>query len=122
MQDVKEIIKNHPAIQHNSNTVNSNKETSLTVNSNTVKSQFDVALEKLDASPEVTAQEIAKCLGDERSIDYYTILVKNSSVSRLLEALSFTKDADHRGKIKTKKPIYFLGILKRWGIKTKFKE
>ena len=122
MQDVKEIIKNHPVIQHNSNTVNSKKETSLTVNSNTVKSQFDAALEKLDESPEVTAREIAKSLGDERSIDYYTILAKNSSVSRLLEALSFTRDAERRGVIRFSKPIYFLGILKRWGIKTKFKE
>jgi hypothetical protein len=49
-------------------------------------------------------------------------LAKNNPSEKLLEALSFTNDAYVRGKIKTKKAIYFKSILDKWGLKTKFNQ
>jgi len=108
-------------IQLKKKTVNSKVKSLLTVNSNSTSAKIDQFLEELNLEPEYFAEELARKLGDIVSLTYYILLVKNSNQSILFKALSFTLDADRRGAIKTSKPIYFLAILKKWGIRTKFK-
>ncbi len=109
-------------IKRNSNsyTVNSNKEYITTVNS-LYSSKVKKVLEELEGNPMGIALELADKLDDKESVDYYKILAMNSPVNKLFEALSFTLDAERRGRIRTKKAIYFQAILKKWGIKTKWK-
>lgn len=111
-----------------SQTVNSNKkDNKSTVNSNTVNSSDEMSkkintfLENEGITIEGVAKALAEGLGDIKSMGYYLVLSRESSLGKLLQALSITKDAATRGMIKTKKAIYFQGILKRWGIKTQFK-
>ena len=105
---------------NNSYTVNSSNSNLITVNSYSSKAKE--LLEELDGNPMGIAIELAEKLDDLESVDYYKILAMNSPISRLFEALSITIDAEKRDRIRTKKPIYFQGILRRWGIQTKWKE
>lgn len=105
--------------------VNSNKEYIDTVNSNsnTVTDKIEKILEEEGIKPEAVAQMLAEGLSDVKSLIYYLILAKESNPPKLLEALSIVKDAEFQNKIKTKnKPAYFIGILRNWGIKVKFKK
>lgn len=68
------------------------------------------------------AQVLAAGLNDEHSLQYYKMLVQNTSNEVLMDALNLTETAAKEGKIKQKKVYYFLGILKKWGVQTKFKE
>lgn len=121
MKHIKDSIKNKNK-QLNSLPVNSKDKSLYTVNSNTVSKKIDEFIEQLEITPEGVAQKLAEDLGDLDSSDYYTILAKSTQPGRLLEALSYVKEAEQRGRIKTKKAIYFQGILRKWGIRTKFKE
>lgn len=109
-------------------TVNSYKNiNNNTVNSETVSSDKDETigdcLNQYIYEPEAIAKKLAEELDDKKSEVYFLLLAKNTtSPERLIEALSYVKNADSRGNIKTKnKSVYFLGILKNWGIVTKFK-
>lgn len=110
------------------NTVNSNKDITNTVNSNTVKEEFrELEIKTNDYLNEVfgnydyIADKLARELDDMKSLQYFKLLAKNNDTHKLLEALSYTKLADNEGKIKTKKVTYFNGIIKNWGMKTKFR-
>lgn len=61
-------------------------------------------------------------LSDKKSIGYYLILAKANNPASLLKALHDTMDADSRGVIRRNKAIYFMGILRKLGIQTKFKK
>ena len=116
MDHIKEIIKIKPPL-----TVNSNKKYISTVNSNTVTEKFKKFIEDNRLEAENIAQILADNLNDKKSHAYYLILAKENRGDRLLEALSYVRDASRRNKIRTTKPIYFLGILKKWKFKTKFR-
>lgn len=104
-------------------TVNSNRINTYTVNSKTVnEDKINKLLEELRLTVGAVAEKLAKELGDTDSLNYYITLANNNHPGRLLEALSYVKDAEIRGKITTKKAIYFQGILRNWGIQTKFKK
>ena len=105
----------------NDNTVNSYKNNISTVNSKTLAEKIDDLLEEEKTTPEGIAKVLSEQLDDIKSESYYIILANENRQGRLFEALSITKDAYNRGIIKTNKAVYFQGILKRWGLKTKFK-
>lgn len=83
--------------------------------------RVDDALKKFTYQPKAIAQRLSEDLKDQESFDYYLLLAKNNSQDKLLEALSYTNDASNRGKIKTKKAVYFISIIRNWGLKTRFK-
>ena len=108
-------------------TVNSIKKDSSTVNSRTdncltVTDKIEKLLEDARISPEGIGKALSEGLDDLKSERYYIILATENPQARLFEALSITKDADRRGVIRTNKAIYFLAILRRWKLKTKFKK
>lgn len=116
MEKFEEVLKNRYA-----NTVNSYKKDINTVNSiDTVNSKVETILEELQGKPKDVAQIIALKLNDGNSVLYYSILAKNIPLHKLFEALSFTVDAASRGKIRSKKAVYFQAILRNWGYLTKF--
>ena len=109
------------------NTVNSNKDITNTVNSNTVKEEHreieiktNDYLNEICGNPNYIADKLARELDDTKSYRYYQLLALNNDIPKLLEALSYTKMASNEGKIRTKKAVYFNGIIKNWGLKTKF--
>ncbi len=119
---------------NNLSTVNCNKDNLNTVDSTgkeggegvspsqTMENEVDEVIQRHYLTKQSIAEHLAKELGDENSLDYYIILTKENETGRLMEALSYTKDAARRGKIRTKKAVYFQAILRRrWGIKTRFK-
>lgn len=110
--------------QPNSNNVNSRNKNSnkTTVNSSTVYDQIESLLEEHNIKPEGVAIQLSEMLEDKDSVSYFELLIKEHGPAKLLEAAHITKDAATSGKIKTKKSIYFIGILKRWGLKTKFRK
>ncbi len=119
---------------NSTNTVNSSSGNSRLNNSNTIDSsepvkqertlaeRIEELVEEYNTKPEGVAQLLAELLKDLDSIKYYAILVKEYSAGELLAIAHYVKDMDREGKIKTKRAIYFLGILKRKGFKTKFKK
>lgn len=119
MDSIGAVIKSKKV---NSHTVDSKYKYIKTVNSNiTVSKRIDAFLEDQHIEPEGVAQKLAEDLDDGKSIGYYLILVQENSSGMLLKALHLTKDASNRGKIKRNKAVYFLAILRNWGLKTKFK-
>lgn len=106
-------------------TVNGKYKSLPTVNSNTVNSTIWEEIENLIATrsiePEGIAKFIAEKLNDTRSLQYYTLLVKEHNQGKLFEAMHQTVEAWKDGRIRTTKPIYFIAILRRWGFKTNFK-
>jgi len=65
---------------------------------------------------------LSEGLSDPGSLEFYKILARENNPSLLLEVLHLTKSADQQNKIRTKKPVYFLGILRKKGIVVKFKK
>lgn len=101
-------------------TVNSNQEDIPTVNSMGPSKKIEDFLGDLVFSNEDVAQTLAKTLNDNKSLSYYQILAQNYPHQRLLEALSYVKDAETRGMVRYK-PAYYMAILRKWGFKLKFK-
>jgi len=79
-------------------------------------------LEKYGGETEGSSILLSEVLKDEKSIPYYTILVREHGAVKLLELAYQTKEMDEAGKIRTSRPVYFQGILRRLGMKTKFKK
>lgn len=98
------------------------KNTSLTTVNSTKQLTVDEMIGFYNAKPDYFAEILAKELGDLKSLSYYRILAKENRPEKLLEALSFTKQAAGDNKIRITKPVYYQGILRKWGIKTKFKK
>ncbi|MCL4384176.1 hypothetical protein M1116_01890 [Patescibacteria group bacterium] len=117
---IKEVLERREQL-----TVNSNKDINNTVNSYTVSSKekdsVDQLLSQFVYEPEAAAKELSTKLDDERSYRYYLLLAKNNPIDKLFEALSFVIEAENQGRIRTKKPPYFIAILKNWGLKTNFR-
>mgnify|MGYP001593160911 CR=1 FL=1 len=107
----------------NSITVNSNNKNIDTVNNGiTVAEKIENIIEENDIKPEGIAKFLSEELSDEKSYGYFLILAKENKGSVLLQVLHDTKDADSRGVIRRNKAVYFMGILRKKGIKTKFKK
>lgn len=118
---MEKINKLLPKSTFKESTVNGSNKYINTVDSNkTVNEQIDEFIEDLNLPPDYVASKLAEDLDDKASIGYYKILAKENNAGRLFEALSYVKEAATQGKIRTKKAIYFQGILRHWGIKTKF--
>ena len=115
MDSISKTVKEKMQTTVNRITVNSKKKNIITVNS-----KVNELLEELQLEPEALAQVLADKLNDQKNIDYYILLAKNAIPTKLFEAVSITLDAERRGKIRVRKPVYFLGILRRWNIQTKF--
>lgn len=64
---------------------------------------------------------LAKELNDEKSLGYYRLLVSSIDREILKDALDSTLQADKSKMIRTTKPVYFQGILRKLGVQTKFK-
>lgn len=110
----------------NTYTVNSysNKKHTETVHSNAfngLTKEIERIIEEHNGSKDGLASYIAEILSDEKSELYFLLLLKNNSPAKVVEAAHLTKEAASRGIIRTNKAIYFLGILRRWGFKTRFK-
>lgn len=105
---------------NNIETVNSNNSNIKTVNS--YSSKVEKLLEEIGGNPEGIALSLAEKLDDNKSLIYYKLLAVNINSKKLFEALSITLDAERREKIRYTKPIYFIGILKKWGLQTKWRE
>ena len=120
MKSTKQIIAEAPV---NSYTVNRNKQKQNTVNSSEeLYQKIEDLIQSYKAEPEVVAQEIANKLDDQRSLDFYRILVTKVRYAILYEILSIVMDTDRNGKIKTTKAKYFMWHIKMRGIITKFKK
>ena len=89
---------------------NSNK--NITVNGKTVSPKTE---------EEVFALELSKKLNDDKSYKYFLLLSQNNKIDRLREALAYTLLADKEGKIRVNKSVYFIAIIKRWGLRANFK-
>lgn len=125
MKTIKQVLEEKTV---NGDTVYSNKRFISTVdsketdNSSTVTNKIEHLLEEARITPEGVGKELSEGLDDQKSERYYTLLATENPQSRLFEALSITKDAARRGVIRTNKAVYFIAILRRWGLKTKFKK
>lgn len=127
MKTIGEALKENPLLTVN--TVNSHKDIDNTVNGIPVKEEpgeiekkTDDFVAELVGNPEYVANRLAVGLDDLKSEYYFLLLAKKYDPQRLLEALSCVKAADKQGVIRTKKAIYFIGILNRWGFTTKFRK
>ena len=120
MESIANIGLNHFSTLKSSLTVNSNKTVNSNNNTLTTVNGIDDWLEKCGTSRDGVANKLAEDLGDSRSIKYYQALTHNHDPRRLLDALAIVKSAKESGKIIKHAPVYFQGILKNWGLKTKF--
>lgn len=102
----------------NSNTVNSDKKIYITVNSKTVDKEIQTENILED---DAMAKELSEKLDDTRSLGYYKLLITNNNREKLFDALAITLDASRMGMIRSKKAIYFIGVLRKLNMKTNFK-
>jgi len=103
-------------------TVNSIKRKKPTVNSYSTNSRkISNFIDEMGFSNDDLAETLANALGDQKSLKYYQLLTQNILHEKLIEALSYVKDADNRGVVKYK-PVYFQGILRNWRLPIKFKK
>lgn len=106
------------------NTVNSNliNNSIDTVNSNNaLADKISDFIKEQSIKPEGVASIISELLDDKKSFNYYLLLVKEHNNGILLDLAYQTKERAELGQIKTRKPFYFMGILRRKGFKTKFR-
>ena len=114
----------------NSYTVNSKSKSLSTVNSKEVADQpktleedIAEAMRKHNLPKEGAAMYIAELLNDSKSIKLYEILVSENKPEFLMERAHYVKEMDLQGKIWThNRPAYYLGLLRRLGVKVKFKK
>jgi len=116
MENIASIINSKTLPPH---TVNSNEKYTSTVNRETVTYKIQKVIDQENITPEGIAKLLSEGLDDHKSERYYFILASEIPHAKLMEALHITKEAAHRKTIRYK-PTYFQGILKNWGIKTKF--
>lgn len=126
MEPVSKTIKQK---QVNSSTVNSNKEitestvnSSNTVNSDPFKEELDGLLEKYGREPESLGAELSRILKDDKSMGYYTLLIREHGAAKIMPLAYQAKEMDEQGKVRTTRAKYFMGIMRRLKLKTKFKK
>lgn len=95
------------------NTVNSNEESLL--------QKISKFIEEQKITPEGIALLISELLADNKSLKYYLLLVKEHNPSVLIELAYQVRDRHKLGLLKRAMPIYFIGILRKKGFKTKFR-
>lgn len=95
-----------------------------TVNSddNTLLKKISVFIQEQSIEPEGIALLISEMLGDKKSLSYYLLLVKEHNPSILLELAYQVKERNELGLINKGMPVYFIGILRKKGFKTRFRE
>jgi|SRR3989344_1071188 len=124
MKHVADILRGNSVNSNNSliSTVNSKDKSLDTDNSIPVSEEIEALLKERGITPEGVAELLSEMLDDKKSLSYYLILAKEHNPGRLLEAAHITKNAYKQGKIRKTKPIYFIAILRRWELKTKFRK
>ena len=106
-------------------TVNSNNKYTNSVNSISYKNKDLVKkicdlIEEENLQPEGIAIRLAELLNDNHSLKYYILLVKEHNPGALFDAAYIAKEKFELGELRTSIPIYFIGILRKKGLKTKF--
>ncbi|HVZ58734.1 MAG TPA: hypothetical protein VG935_03225 [Patescibacteria group bacterium] len=124
MESIGETLKKSTVDRFN--TVNSKEKDINTVNSNPSKNEALVAkicnlIEQENIQPEGIAIQLAELLDDKRSLPYYILLVKEHNPGELFSAAYQTREKAELGMLRKSKPIYFIGILRKKGFKTKFR-
>ena len=122
-KDLKDILTKRQVNGITVPPVNSKDKSITTVNSNnslTVKEKIQALLDEENITPEGVAEMLAETLDDKKSLPYYIILVKEHGAPRLLEIMHYVKDVA-RTKVIRSKALYFMAILKRKNLKTKFR-
>jgi len=125
-----DILKDRNQLLTVNSTVNSKNKNNNTVNSSIpIKEEYkdldlkaDELLNELQGQPEYLADKLSRELDDQKSKQWYLLLVRNNKVGILLEALSNTLSVYREGGIRTTKVKYFIGILVKKGITIKFKK
>lgn len=107
-------------------TVNSTNKNINTVNSISYTNEELVKkicnlIEEENLQPEGIALRLAELLNDKRSLKYYILLAKEHSPGVLFDAAYIAKEKSELGELRTSSPIYFIGILRKKGLKTKFR-
>lgn len=105
-------------------TVNGKDKYIPTVNSKdslTVEDKIQALLDEENITPEGVAEMLAETLDDKKSLTYYLILVKEHGAPKMLEIMHYVKDVARTKAIRNK-ALYFMAILKRKNLKTKFKK
>jgi len=120
------ISKLLDALPVNSNTVNSKEKTDSTVNSKSNKQEDLVEkicqlIKSENVQPEGIALKLAELLDDKRSLPYYLLLAKEHNPGELFAAAYQAKEKAALGQLRAPKAVYFIGILRRKGFKTKFR-
>ena len=100
----------------------STSNTSKQVNKSTSTSNTSNYVSDKTESSKHIGKQLAEGLDAVDWLNYYVILAHENNHQRLMQALSITKEADEQGIIRIEKSVYFLAILKRWKLKTKFKK
>lgn len=96
----------------------------VTSNSNSIDEDRIIIQNKFQEflyKPEALAKELAEKLDDEKSYKFYLTLARNSNQNVLLDILACTVGAYNEGRLRRPRPIYFMSILQRKGIRTKFR-
>lgn len=110
---------------NSSKPVNSKDEYINTVNGipleeKSLEEKINDLLEESHGGTDYVAQMLADGLDDQKSLPYFRLLVKEHGSGKLLEVLHYIQDVA-RTKTIHNKPAYFMAILKRKGLKTKFR-
>jgi len=125
-----DILKDRNQLLTVNSTVNCKNKNNNTVNcSIPIKEEYkdldlktDELLNELQGQPEYLADKLSRELDDQKSKQWYLLLVRNNKAGILLEALSNTLSVYREGGIRTTKVKYFIGILLKKGINIKFKK
>ncbi|KKP63809.1 MAG: hypothetical protein UR61_C0063G0002 [candidate division WS6 bacterium GW2011_GWE1_34_7] len=88
----------------------------------TVYKKLDSLLKEIPLEVDFVAGKLASELDDMKSIGLYKILAREYESALLFEYLSCTNKAFKDGKVWTSKAIYFLGILKKKGLRVRFRD
>lgn len=107
VKSVREILLTSPP-NTPSNVNNVNKNISNNVRELNVNVSDDDKNEKINYN----AHELAICLNDFKSLNYYKKLFREHNEASVYECLSITKDARNRGKIRTTPAQYFVGVVR----------
>lgn len=116
LKEKKDILENNVKRYINNNVNNVNKDIS-----NNVNADKDILLEELlrlyNDKPNAIALTIAEKLGDKKNLNFYIKLVKANNPHKLFEILSITLEAYSLGQINSTRAKYFVGVLKRKGVR-----
>ena len=99
--------------------VNVNKD--IKDNVNVEEGGIEEVMRQLEGKPEYIAEHLSAKLGDSDSKRMYLILAQDNKPGLLLESLSIALAAQRNGKVSSL-ARYFMGVLRRKGVKIKYKD